>query len=621
MNVGFTASCRCDDFRFQLHDAEVNAFGRASLVSVARDEARKSVALVLGQLFYRNDLARRLPQGTVGREVSDAELALAVYVQRGAAGLEELEGEFAVVFWDGAERRLLALRDPFGAWPLFWTSHDGGVTISSRLRTLAQTLPAHDLDLEFLAEFLVTPFGRAELPTERTAFQGIQRVRPGTVVAFGLGGRVETRRYWDWSSRIEPGSALRREEAGERLAELLRTAVRERVQRGPVAAQLSGGMDSTAVACLARDLMAAGDAAGPLHTLSLVYDRPSLAGERAYIEEALRQGGPVEPHLIQGEAAADYEWFQKGVPAHDEPFTGLRCLETFRVFVEAADRLGAATTMTGLGADEILECAPDHIADLLRTGRWLSAWRETCRWAQAWNRGAWSVLAPYGLLPLAPALVCRGPWGLVRGRSTNLADLAWTSVPWWIRPTFAKQHGLAARGTAVVRRLYGKPTTRSLQLFSLEATAGDWARWYLAGPNGMNITHPFRDPRVVAFTLGLPLDIKATPGQRKPLLQAATRGILPEAIRTRRQKRGFDDIYGLGLGRNLTSLERLVRASPLQDMGILDHEQLIGGMRQAAAGIGDAHAREHIDRALGLIGWLGQRQKTSPASHSLTSVA
>jgi asparagine synthase (glutamine-hydrolysing) len=161
--------------------------------------------------------------------------------------------------------------------------------------------------------------------------------------------------------------------------------------------------------------------------------------------------------------------------------------------------------------------------------------------------------------------------------------------------------------------MYGHPTLHSLDLMGVADSVGDWARWHLAAPRGLTITHPFRDPRVVAFGLGLPLHLRATPGRRKPVLQEATRGLLPEEIRTRTDKRGFNDVYWLGLDASLPRLEELVASSTLGDMGLINLERLIDVMRQAALGVGDVVACEHMDKTLALIAWHEQLRSTRPS--------
>jgi asparagine synthase (glutamine-hydrolysing) len=129
-------------------------------------------------------------------------------------------------------------------------------------------------------------------------------------------------------------------------------------------------------------------------------------------------------------------------------------------------------------------------------------------------------------------------------------------------------------------------------------------------PAGLTVSHPFRDPRLVTFALGLPAEVRATPGMNKPLLQKAMVGVPPEAVRTKSGSPGFDDVYGLGLSRNLPNLERMVRASALVETGILDPDRVMSAVRQEALGIGDAHATDRIDKTLALSAWFDHRRAT-----------
>jgi asparagine synthase (glutamine-hydrolysing) len=147
----------------------------------------------------------------------------------------------------------------------------------------------------------------------------------------------------------------------------------------------------------------------------------------------------------------------------------------------------------------------------------------------------------------------------------------------------------------------------------LSTTSGDWGRWHLAAPRGLNQSFPFRDPRLVCFTLALPRHVRGVPGMVKPLLQTAMRGVLPEEIRLKRCTPGFDDAHGLGLRRNMPHLERLARHTSFGELGIVDPEKLIPALHQAALGIGDAQATDRLDKTLSLIAWFDQVVRRRPA--------
>jgi asparagine synthase (glutamine-hydrolysing) len=577
---------------------------QTSFFSLARDAKTQTTAVVIGDLFYRDEFCSRLSIRLAGRDrCSDAELVIEAYLRSGYDALEQLEGEFALILWDGTVRRLLALRDPTGSWPLYWSVRGAVVAVGTSAETLVDLLPGRSFDQDYLAEFLMWPNPHTELACERTAFADINRVRAGSVVEWAAGGSVCRRRYWDWQERIRSSPAITGEEAGQVVARLFAEAVRERLRGGPAAAHLSGGMDSSAVVCVARDLLADAGAA-PLATLSLVYPCSGLAGEAPYIEMILKQRQGLVPRFVDGETVPDYEWFRLGLPRHDEPFAGLPGVGADRPLLEEARRSGATTVLTGFGSDELFASSPLTIADLLQQNRWLAAFREARRWARAENRGTWTFLRRYGL---------EQAWPWRWGDTGTWPRLGWYSVPPWVMPEFSRRYNMAERGRQHARRLSGAPLSDVVRRSALDASAGDWARWYLAEPLGLRLSHPFQDPRLKSFALGLPSQVTSVPGLRKPILQTATRGLLPEAIRNRRDKRGFDDVYGLGLVRNLGHLERMIQRSALRQLGLLDADKLIRVMRDAAMGVGDIRARERMDKTLALVAWFEAQVDNRPA--------
>ena len=163
--------------------------------------------------------------------------------------------------WDGSRRLLIGMRDPFGAWPLYWSVRDSVVAMGANLRQLAGDRP--EVDLEYVAEFLTRPFIPTEAPCEQTAFRGVQRVRPGTMVVVGADGRSQCHSCWDWASRLEDVREERLDDVADHFRSLLDRAVRERMRGGRIGAHLSGGMDSSSVALLAQQALAGSTVSAP----------------------------------------------------------------------------------------------------------------------------------------------------------------------------------------------------------------------------------------------------------------------------------------------------------------------------------------------------------------------
>jgi asparagine synthase (glutamine-hydrolysing) len=610
MNIGFTVFARQAEAEFQVRD-----HGKQDRPPLVTQAAAAGVrAVLMGRLYYRAelqvgpDLAGLVPGNR--DEENDAALALAVYLQRGLEGLERLEGDFALMIFDEGARRLVIMRDPMGGYPIFYTTpRNGAVAVGTRMGPLLEAQAARTLNQEYLADYLVSPgYTPEDAPDSRTAYQDVQRVLSGCIVVIHLtSGKVEQRRYWDWlQRRVDPGTDDV-SELGELFLDRLRTAVRERM-RGRVAAHVSGGMDSTAIALIARDCL---NGREPLHGLSLVYDRlPYLALERPYVESALGQSG-IAPHRINGDEVLDFDGCVTA-PAHDEPCPGLMRLSAAdQAVTAAAAQAGAATIMTGLGADDIFGQQPFHLTELLRGGRLWAAWSEASRWARARSCNVWDMFKPYGLDNLLPAWTRMGVGNWWRGGYARWGhNTEWTIAP-WIRYDFARRMGLRERSLANLRQTYYacRPVRLSTSLSSIGMYQDTFSRLHLAAPHGIVLTHPFLDPRVFGLGLGALTRARPEPGGQKPVLAAAMRDILPECILNRPSKGHFNEAYFMGLSRNLPRLEALVEQAPVDDLGFLDKGSLLDCLQRAALGnAGDAGALMHLNATLSLLLWLTQQR-------------
>jgi asparagine synthase (glutamine-hydrolysing) len=608
MRPGFCVLSCDQDVEFRFYGAPGS--DRSALVTFCQFAG--DAAAFMGRLYYRDDLLSRLdigPEDGLGRQCrsNDAALALAAYRKLGSKGLAALEGDYALVIWDAGERRLIGLRDPLGGYPLFWSETKGTLALGTSLRPLLDLLPQRSLDQGYLAEFLARPGCYVEEHvTERCAFQGVRRVLAGTLLSARLpAGTVERHAYWNWREHMVAPGTNRLEDLGSQYGDLLRRAVRERLGEC-TASHLSGGMDSTTVALMAREWLAAHAGAPPLHALSLVYQRlPGLAREAPYLESVLSQDGLVA-HRVPADELLNFDCFADA-PLHEEPWSSLMGMGTDRALVDAAVRAGATTVLTGHGADHLLTAQPFHLTDLLRRGRLRQAWRTAARWARAENCSVWQMLCPYGIRNLLPVWASDGLGTWLRGGYARWKNQGDYTIPPWILPGFARRHGLRHLALDNLRHTYRacRPTGLSAALAAIGHRTGDCSRWYLAAPRGVALAHPYLDTRVVGFCLGLQRDIEPEPGHHKPLLAEATRGLLPDAIRNRSRKGHFNEVYFLGLGRNLPQLEALVYQAPVEDLGLVDKQVLLRCLHQAAVGIAcGAAGLDRLHLTLALLKWL-----------------
>ena len=452
---------------------------------------------LLGRLYYKNDL-NAVPNIAGQPPASDAELVARLYQTAGEAALTKLEGDFSLAVIDLARDRLLALRDPFGGYPIYWIERGDELHLGNSLSRLAALQASREISGDYVAEFLaMQSYGEQEPVCEETIYRGVRRLLPGVLLTHRR-GELQPRRVacWNWlDRRVDPGT-----DALPRIAEVyrdtLRSAVRHRME-GRLAAQLSGGMDSTSVTMLALGCLAETSHCDSIAALSLVYrEMRMLAPERSVIENLAASDERLRPMPICGDELSDFQLFA-AAPPHDEPWPWLSAAHLESAMMDAAAQFGAATILTGQGADELLDTGPFQVADLLRRGRLLRAIGEARQSARAENVGLWSILLPFGVVPLLPAAWRDGLRPLAPRRAT-FRQLRRNDVPPWILPEFACRFHLRDRLLARSRAMFSacRPVALSVALNSLRGRHGDLGRWYLGLPRGIHLARPFLDPGV-----------------------------------------------------------------------------------------------------------------------------
>lgn len=552
----------------------------ASAILTGERQEDGLMLLFSGRLHYRSDLAR-LTQQPSG--ASDGSLVIAAYRRFAGEGFARLEGDFALVLLDNTRRCIFALRDPMGAVPLFWRRGRDTFMIADALASLEaggmQVAPSYIADILLMAS--PNPDDLATSP-----HQGIERIRPGCLAEFDFSGTLRaTRDIAQWPARIR---AVQRPDA-ESFRAVLEAAVEERAV-GRLAAHVSGGMDSTAVA------MIAALPRRPVLGLSLVYDRiGELKSEQVYIDAIRRDG--LSLARIAADELLDFGAFGAVAP-HEEPSPWLFRAGQDIAMIEAAKEAGCTTILTGIGADETLAVVPIEIADHLRRGRLRQAHAIASAWAGAHGTAAWRFIQTFGLDPL---LAPMSGWFAMRQRR-------WQPAPWLDRD-FVRAVDWPGRAREHAGRFHGEAASRlEAQLIAnIRNSSGDWPGVALARPMGLELAHPFRDPRVLALGAAARLAMAPDPFRPKPLLADAMRGLLPDAILDRRGKARFDAIHYQGLTRHRNMLIAMVKSAPPAIDAWFNRDALCAAVRDAALGYRRLDALHGLAASLAVVKWMALR--------------
>jgi asparagine synthase (glutamine-hydrolysing) len=218
------------------------------------DESGRFWVMQNGEIYNYVELRAEL-EG-LGRRFatsSDTEVLAGAYAEWGPGCLGRLNGDFAFAVWDRLAQELFLARDRFGARPLYVAELGGDLCFASECKALLRHPAARrELDPAALVEAFTT---WAVLP-DRSAFAGIRELAPAHYLLAGAGGIREERRWWDLDFSADPVRAGQGEDdLVDELREVLEDATRIRLRADvPVAAYVSGGLDSSAIAAFTRRL-------------------------------------------------------------------------------------------------------------------------------------------------------------------------------------------------------------------------------------------------------------------------------------------------------------------------------------------------------------------------------
>lgn len=483
------------------------------------------LVIVYNGELYNHDALRASLRGPF-RTRCDTETVLAAFAERGEACLHDLDGMFAFFVWDEEKQEGFAARDRLGVKPFAYTiSDDGAVRFASEARALVGQRPS--ADLEAIVEYLVAP---AFSGVARSPFAGVRYLPPGHLLRVRRDG-VELRRWWRWMPLEERGDAgnapwgtpatpgATADALRETLAAAVRGALRADV---PIGLFSSGGLDSTAIAALARPHLATlpaftvrfqgqerwearsalvisddtGPAAVAAQTLQL--DARIVDVERARLGDELVALATVNDALPAWEqelsqralARAAAEAGVRGVlvgDAADETHYG------YHFLLDAEATRGPQAILARLGTVAVRrEVDPDPISRLARQYRQVATLGDAC-------------------VPIATSMVCGAAAGSGEPVDVVADDAADAEPP-------------AMRVLRTTRLIVERWLPRLLHNGDVHTMAF-----------GVEARVPFASAPVVALAEQVSVATALRAGVEKHLLRQALRGVVPDAIRARRK--------------------------------------------------------------------------------------
>ena len=536
-----------------IHDRQPlhGAGGRLTLVADVRLDNREDLAAALGLASER------------ARGMCDAAMLLACLERWGEGALERLVGDFAFALWDAGEGKLLLARDLVGQRPLHFHRGDRFFAFASMPKGLhaVPEIP-YAPDEQTMAEFItLIPAGGA-----RSFFAGIELVEPGHVATVTREG-VRTRRYW------EPAPPDPRPVRGADYAEGLRhhldlaTRSRLRGSNGMVAAHLSAGYDSAAVAATAARVSAADG--GKVVAFTAVpregYEGPELKrqiGDEGPLAAATAALYPnIEHVLIRSGDQSPLENLDRYFYLYDRPALNL-CNSVWTSAINAAARDRKITVLlTGqMGNMTISYAGLERLTELVGAGRLLTAWNEA-KGIHARGMMTWRGVFAQAFGAFMPAQL----WQWLNERAGRKLDVShYTAInPDNLRTLDLERIARERNLDFSYRPRRNGFETRLWVLRRMDV--GNHNKGILGGW-GLDQRDPTADRRLIEYCLSVPMEEYLRHGEMRALGHRALSDRLPTAVleETRKGYQAVDWHEGLTAARTEVEdeLRRLAPCAP-----------------------------------------------------------
>ena len=496
-----------------------------------------------GRLDNREELIALLSD-ELRADHTDVAIVMAGYLKWGRNSFSRLIGDFALALWDPVERTVSLARDVIGPRPLYYHVDERRIVWSTELASILDVagVPLQIND-EYVAGFLG---GLPDLG--QTPYTNIHGVLPAHVLT-ASSNKVGVQRLWklnfDHEIRYRTDT-----EYEDHFRSLFRDAVRCRLRaEKPVWSELSGGMDSSSIVCMASDIISKAESQTKnLETVSRVFDEFQQSDERKYIAPVEEKIGKKGLHLREDDYRIMAPWSTEYVPTI--PTYEANVAAYYQEVRQAMHKTGSRVLLSGHGGDNVLMGDGNpftELGELLMQGKFLSLHRRLRVWTRALNKPYFPFLKRI-VLPLLP-------------RSTNNSRAE--KVLKLYNPAFVKRMDLPRRMLAPFNMSGTLHPGRRYQMTCFSIVQKQLSVDFRYELCDAEFSYPFTHRPLMEFLFAIPIEQRVRPKQSKSILRRALRDLLPPELVNRRQARiTIWDAVGGTVRREGLRMQQLFRGAP-----------------------------------------------------------
>lgn len=484
-----------------------------------------------GEIYNYIELRKELDASTF-TTTSDTEVILRAFERWGPSCVERLRGMFAIAIWDAKDRSLFLARDRFGIKPLYWAMTPWGLCVASEMKALVPLLPRREVNPAALSDY----FSFQWCLGDKTLLEGVHQFPAAHRATVHPGGPMKPERYWEVHYDID----FEHTEAWfvRRLRDLLEDSVRVHLRSDvEVGAYVSGGVDSSLMASLARQMRPDGRMRGfnGRFTDGPEFDESSYA-------LALGDDRRIEMYVTDIGERDFVDCIEKVIWHLDQPVAGPGSFAQYMVSRDVGRQI--KVVLGGQGGDEIFggyarylvayfeQCIKGGIEGTLHSGNYVVTYESIIQ----------NLITLKQYKPMLREFWAEGLFEERDHRYWRLINRANTFGPMLSDGVIDRERTFAEFaqvywGSNVGKESYFDSMTHFDFKTLLPALLQVEDRMSMA--HGVESRVPFLDHPLVEFAATIPADVKFKNGELKRLLRVAFGDRLPSAIRERKDKMGF----------------------------------------------------------------------------------
>lgn len=453
---------------------------------------------------------------------TDTEVIPAAYDYWGVDCLKHFNGMWSFALYDAKTKTIFAARDRFGIKPFYYYDTAEYLAFASEIKQFT-CLPGWQarLNQRIALEFLV--FTGLDHSAD-TFFQGVKQLRGGCYLTYALADKkININRWYDLEKATQSQKTSKKSpeiinDFARKFSDAVLLRLRSDVKVGSC---LSGGLDSSAIVMTIHQELKRQGKAEIQETVSAC-NRHKEYDEQEFIDEVISKSG-VGSHKIYTEYENLLADLDKIIWHQDEPFDSTPMFAQWSVFAEAK-RQGLTVKLDGQGSDEQLAGYHEYygrfFTHLLKRGKFVLLFKELQAYKKMHGYTNYNIIRqlannflPYFLKRFFKKLRNkeRLDWLNITDKRMSIYEANFGSI---------RKAGLMQTCYTNLPRLLHYEDRNSMA-HSIEARV------------------PFLDYRLVEYIYALPDEYKIKDGYTKYVLRAALRGVLPEKIRLRTDKKGF----------------------------------------------------------------------------------